>query len=77
MLVKVIIEKDNHSIGYIESLQKIEDSYKLLLDFDGFASNINVSDLMVTLDKLHESISTEFEKTIKEPVYEYMRRVRA
>lgn len=76
MLFKVTINKNDHSIGYIESLRKVDNSYKLILDFDGFALNINASDLMTMLDKLHNSISQEFENTIKEPVFEYMRQKR-
>ena len=73
MLFKATIDKHDHYITYIESLKKIDNTYKLILDFDGFALKVNALDLMTTLDKLHLSISHEFENTIKEPVYEYMR----
>jgi len=57
----------------MEELQKREDQYKLVLDFDGFAEKFKPEDCLSVKDKLHEIISREYENTIKEPVYRYMR----
>ena len=70
---KTIIRKGDYYLRYSESLQEVEDEYKLFLDFDGFAENINPIDYLTVTDHLHTIILEEFEKTIKEPVYKYMR----
>lgn len=70
---KTIVKKNDHYLRYIESLQKVKDTYKLILDFDGFAENITSEDYLKVTDDLHTIISEEYEKTIKEPVYQYMR----
>lgn len=73
---KTLIRKGDYYLRYIESLEKIGEEYKLILDFDGFAENIASEDCLVITDKLHEIISEEYVKTIREPVYDYMRRER-
>lgn len=70
---KTMIRKGKYYLRYAESLKKIGNKYKLILDFDGFAENINSKDYLMVTDKLHMIISEEYEKTIKEPVYQYMR----
>jgi len=45
----------------------------VVLDFDGYKQNVVFSDCMVVTDKLHSIISEEFERTIKEPIYRFMR----
>ena len=65
-----------YSLIYSESLQQKENEYKLILDFDGFAENIDSNDYLKVADDLHIIISDEYEKTIKDPVYEYMRETR-
>ena len=71
---KTVIRKDKYYLRYIESLRKIEDEYKLILDFDGYAQRIASKDYLKVSDELHSIISDEFEKTIKAPVYKYMRK---
>jgi hypothetical protein len=70
---KTVIEKGNYYLRFIESLRKIDEEYKLILDFDGFALNISSQDYLSVTDTLHEIISQEFENTIRTPVYDYMR----
>lgn len=70
---KTVIKRGEYYLRYIESLQKTGDKYKLILDFDGFAVNISSKDYLKVTDDLHTMISDEYESTIKEPVYEYMR----
>ena len=69
---KTVIAKGKYYLRYIESLQKVGSEYKLILDFDGFAKNIDSKDYLITTDNLHTMIIEEFEKTIKKPVYQYM-----
>ena len=69
---KTVIKKGEYYLRYVESLQKVGDEYKLILDFDGFAKNIDSKDYLITTDNLHAMIIEEFKKTIKKPVYQYM-----
>ena len=71
---KTVVKRGEYYLRYVESLQKVQDDYKLILDFDGFASNINPKDCLAVTDDLHKLISDEYGKTIKEPVKEYMRK---
>jgi uncharacterized protein (TIGR04255 family) len=71
---KTVVRKGEYHLRYIESLQKIDDGYKLILDFDGFAENIASEDCLSITDNLHTMISEEYERTIEEPVYKYMQR---
>jgi uncharacterized protein (TIGR04255 family) len=71
---KTVVRKGEYHLRYSESLQKINDEYKLILDFDGFAENIASEDCLKITDDLHTIISEEYERTIKKPVYEYMQR---
>ena len=58
---------------YIETLQKRGDEHKLILDFDGFANDVSSEECLAVSDELHSIIEEEYERTIKDPVYEYMR----
>lgn len=73
---KTVVRKGEYNLRYIESLQKIKDEYKLILDFDGFTENIASEDCLTVTDSLHKIISEEYESTIKKPVYEYMKQGR-
>ncbi len=73
MVAKATVSRKDHQLSYTEVLVKTADSHKLLLDFDGFANNVRADMYLTILDQLHLTISAEFERTIKEPVYEYMR----
>ena len=70
---KTVIKKGEYFLRYVESLIKMEDEYKLILDFDSFATNISSENCLRVTDDLHKIISEEYEETIKEPVYEDMR----
>lgn len=72
MTFSALMSREDHFIRYVERLITGE-TPKLILDFDGYAENILAEDYLATTDKLHETISTEYENTIKDPVYEYMR----
>jgi len=74
MFFGTVIKKDKYYLSYIEALQKVEEEYKLILDFDAFANDIKREDYLNVTDELHSLIGEEYEKTIKEPVYKYMRK---
>lgn len=74
MQFMTVCKRGEHNIRYIETLFKDnDDKYKYILDFDGFANNIQAENCLTVTDELHRIISAEYERTIKEPVYEYMR----
>lgn len=70
---KAMVKRGDYSLRYIEALRKENDEYKLILDFDGFALSVKSTDYLTVTDSLHVAISDEYERTIKEPVKEYMR----
>ncbi len=74
MTFRTKVKKDSYYLRYAESLKKEKDEYKLILDFDSYAKNINPKDCLDVTDKLHEIILAEYEDKIKEPVYEYMKK---
>lgn len=74
MLFKTVVRRGTLNLRYIEALQKNEKGYKLILDFDGFAKDVPSKDFLNIADEMHTLISAEYEKTIKAPVYEYMRK---
>jgi uncharacterized protein (TIGR04255 family) len=70
---KTVVKRADMSIRYVESLQKSGDAYRLIMDFDGFRENIEPSHYLSVTDDIHTLISDEFERSIKQPVYDYMR----
>lgn len=73
MQFKTVVSRGNNYLRFIEKLVTVDDEYKLILDFDGFCENIDPSDCLSVTDKLHDLITKEYEKSLKEPVFEYMR----
>lgn len=73
MSFRTVIQRDGCGLIYSESIKRIDDAYKLILDFDGFAENIKSSEYLDITDKLHDLICREFKETLKEPVFNYMR----
>lgn len=75
MVFRTVVRRGSLNLIYIEALRKNDQNvYKLILDFDGFAKDIPSKDFLNVVDEMHRLISAEYETTIKEPVYEYMRR---
>lgn len=73
MSFRTVVKRGKYYLCYQEILQKAGEEYKLVLDFDGFGTDIPSENCLAVADSLHAMISEEFEKTIKEPVKEYMR----
>ncbi len=71
---KTVIKHGDYYLHYVESLKKVEDQYKLILDFDSFKTNVNPQNFLQVTDDLHTIISDEYENTITERVKEYMRK---
>ena len=67
------IKKDECFLKFSESLQDNSKEIKFILDFDGYALNVDSGKYLAVADKLHELISQEFCNSAKEPLFEYMR----
>lgn len=76
MNFRTVIKKGEYNLMYAEFLQQEGDKNKLILDFDGFAENIDPKNYLTITDELHRIISEEYERTIKSPVYDYMRQTK-
>jgi uncharacterized protein (TIGR04255 family) len=68
------VARGGYFLTFRESLKDIPDQAKLVLDFDGYALNVATSDYLPVVDRLHGIILAEFETSIKQPVYDHMRR---
>ena len=75
MLFRTVVKRGNYSLTYMESLQQRDGKHVVVLDFDAFATNIKSEECLATTDALHELVTDEYDRTIKNPVREYMRRV--
>jgi uncharacterized protein (TIGR04255 family) len=73
MVFATSVKKEDCFLHYREELVKVNDEYKIALDFDGSTINVEASKCLETTDKLHELVSAEFKDTILEPVIEHMR----
>jgi len=74
MYFTTTVERNGYFLNYRETLKIDGESDKLILDFDGFAEDVPSEKYLSITDKLHEIINDEYEKTIKKPVYKYMRK---
>jgi hypothetical protein len=67
------VQKSNNFLRYSETLRHEENNYKLVLDYDGFALEVQTEHYLDVLDDLHIMVADEFEKTVKSPVVDYMK----
>ncbi|MBF0552783.1 MAG: TIGR04255 family protein, partial [Deltaproteobacteria bacterium] len=74
MFFNTLIKRGDYRLRYVEALQPKEKGGKLTLDFDAYMTNVNADDLLTVTDDLHDLILAEYEKTIKNPIIEYMRK---
>ena len=74
MRFRTVVKRGDYFLTFVESLSATNDACKLILDFDGFGENIGPADCLKVLDRLHDLISKEYNKSLKAPVYEYMRK---
>jgi len=73
MRFRITFEDNGCFVRYVEALSSDDKGPKYILDFDGFAIDIEAQKYLATLDRLHDMILNEFQKTIKDPVLQYMR----
>ena len=70
---RTVFRKGNYFVTYVETFRMRNKKYTYGLDFDGFAKNVDSHKCLETTDKLHDIITEEYQKTIKEPVKQFMR----
>jgi len=73
MHFNTVTKKGEFYLRYAETLRKRKEKYILILDFDGFAKKVPSEKCLEVTDNLHRIISDEYEATIKQRVYDYMR----
>jgi uncharacterized protein (TIGR04255 family) len=76
MQFSTVTKKGKHKLRFIEQLVRSSNKYKLILDFDSFSEDLKSEDCLKTTDTLHKIISKEYEKSLREPVFEHMRNKR-
>jgi len=73
-LLTIVTRKGDCNLRYVERIVQEGGVDKFYLDFDGFSLDLDSSHYLDVTDKLHLIISEEYEKTLKTPVYKYMRK---
>ncbi len=73
MNFRATVKKGKYFVRYLEALKKKNGVYTLTFDFDAFAEAIEPQHYLEVTDNLHTLISDEYEASIKEPVYKFMR----
>jgi len=69
-----VVKTGERFLRYAEKYRLVDGQPNLTLDFDGFAESVPPDECLRVTDELHALILSEYERTIKEPVYQYMRR---
>jgi len=70
---QITTKRKNHNLIFREALVKQDDKYKLILDFDGFETQVQSADMQKVTDELHSIIEEEYFNIVKDPLREYMR----
>jgi len=84
MHFELITKRKNHKFIYQETfvspeemkqsgLEPLPGPFTLVLDFDGFDTNIPANNYLTVTNELHQIIKEEYLKIIKDPIKEYMR----
>ncbi len=71
---RAVVKRADLSLTFNESFSKTENDYKLILDFDAYKENIDPDECLAVSDRLHDLIIKEYELSLKDPVYDYMRK---
>ena len=74
LAVRARVRRGKLYLFYQERVTGEQDDPRLILDFDGYAENIEAAQYLNVADQLHELVADEYDKSIKEPVREHMRR---
>ena len=67
------IRKNDYQLLFQSAIREIDDSYKYIMDFDGYAINVEASNFINVTDDLKRLIKNEFLSNTTENFKEYMR----
>jgi len=67
------VRKNDYQLLFQSAIREIDDSYKYIIDFDGYAINVEASNFINVTDDLKRLIKKEFFSNITENFKEYMR----
>lgn len=73
MVFRTAVNRGENYLRFMETLGRNEEEYKLILDFDAYSEKVEPERVLQITDDLHDLIIKEYEKSIKEPVFEHMR----
>jgi uncharacterized protein (TIGR04255 family) len=73
MYVEIITKRKSHNLIYREKIVAEGGKSLLILDFDGYETQVAQSDILKITDELHEMIDAEYFAIVKEPVLNYMK----
>ena len=68
------VRKNDYQLLFQSAIREIDDSYKYIIDFDGYAINVEANNFINVTDDLKRLIKKEFLSNITENFKEYMRR---
>ena len=74
--LKAVVKRGDFRLRFVESLRQRNEEPYLYLDFDGFATDVSSEDCLPVTDKLHELVIHEYERSIKQPLIDWMRKKR-
>jgi len=75
MVFATTVAKAGYHLRYREAFRRpLGSEAEYVLDFDAYATDVLSGDCLAVTDSLHEIVSEEFERTAKDPLYQYMRR---
>ena len=74
MQFQTVVSRGKNYLRFVEKIAEIDGENKLVLDFDGFREDIDPCDCLKVTDELHDLIAKEYKKSLKDPVFEYMRK---
>ncbi len=67
------VRKKNYQLLFQSAIREIDNSYKYIMDFDGYSINVEASNFLNVTDELKHLIKKEFLSNITENFKEYMR----
>ena len=71
---KARVRKDGHFLTFREFVDCSGYDPSLVMDFDGHSQNVEAENYLTVCDDLHDLILAVWKQSIKEPVYEHMRK---
>jgi len=69
----MVTQRDDYNLVFQSGIDKINEKYKYVMDFDGSALNIDSSKYSSITDDLHKMLRKEFNSCITEEFKQYMR----